>query len=77
LHRGNLCIGVWQDWLIARVGADAYRQALDEPMTKKFDITGREMTGWVMVAQEAIGEDDDLRAWLERASRFVESLPAK
>jgi TfoX/Sxy family transcriptional regulator of competence genes len=77
LHRGNLCVAVWQDALIARVGPDAYLQALDEPMTKKFDITGRAMKGWVMVLGDGVADDDDLRGWIERATRFVESLPPK
>ena len=77
LHRGNMCVGSLQGFLSVRVGPDAYRQALDEPMTRKFDITGREMTGWVMVASEGVADDDDLRAWIERATRFAESLPPK
>ena len=77
LHRGNMCVGIWQDFLIVRVGPDAYRQALDEPMTKKFDITGREMTGWVMVLAEGVADDDDLQSWIDRATRFTESLPPK
>lgn len=77
LHRGNMCVGIWQDSLIVRVGPDQYRQALDEPMTKKFEITGREMTGWVVVVSEGLVDDDDLRAWIDRATRFAESLPPK
>ena len=74
---GNLCVGIWQDALIARVGPDQYSQALDEPFAKKFDITGRAMTGWVMVLAEGIAEDDDLHGWIDRALRFAESLPPK
>jgi TfoX/Sxy family transcriptional regulator of competence genes len=77
LFRGNMCIGIWQDSLIVRVGPEQYRQALDEPMTKKFDITGREMRGWVMVMADGVADDDDLRAWIDLATRFAESLPPK
>jgi TfoX/Sxy family transcriptional regulator of competence genes len=77
LRRGNMCVGVWRDYLIVRVGPDHYKQSLAEPGVKKFDITGRAMTGWVMVLADALVDDDDLAAWVGRAQRFVTSLPDK
>src|SRR5262245_38601503 len=71
LRRGNLCVAVWREHLIMRVGPDQYKQALAEPGARKFDVTGREMRGWVMVAGEAFELDDDLKEWVQRAERFV------
>jgi hypothetical protein len=50
---------------------------LRAPFVKKFDITGRAMTGWVMVAPEGIAEDEVLIEWIERAVGFVRTLPRK
>ena len=44
---------------------------------KEFDITGRPMTGWVMVAPEGIENVQDLRSWVRQAAKFSGSLPAK
>ena len=77
LLRGNICVGVWHESLIVRVGADAYEEALLRPHTGEFDITGRPMRGWVMVEPLGTDEDASLRAWIERALVFVEQLPAK
>ena len=77
LLNGNALVGVWKESLIVRVGPDAYEAALLEPHVKKFDITGRAMTGWVLVEQEGVGEDAQLKDWIERANKFVESLPGK
>lgn len=77
LRQGNMCVGVWKEFLIVRVGLDAYEDALDEPFTKLFDITGRPMRGWVMVHRTGVADDDDLREWIERAIKFVKTLPAK
>ena len=44
---------------------------------KEFDITGRPMKGWVMVEPEGVDDDVQLKAWIERATRFVETLPRK
>jgi len=48
--QGNMACGVHGEDLIARVGPEHYEQALAQPHTKPFDMTGRPMSGWVMVA---------------------------
>src|SRR5262249_24549372 len=77
LLHGNMLVGVWKDSLIARLGPDNHDDALLEPHVQEFDITGRPMKGWVMVGQEGVGEDDQLKDWIGRATRFVKTLPAK
>ncbi len=74
---GNLCVGVMGDEVIARVGPDAKAGALAEAGTRPFDFTGRPMKGWVMVAPEAVAEDDDLGRWVDRCLAFVRTLPPK
>jgi TfoX/Sxy family transcriptional regulator of competence genes len=74
---GNMCVGVWKNSLIARVGPEQYEEALREPFVGEFDITGRAMTGWVLVADEGIEDDDQLREWIQCAVKFVKTLPAK
>ena len=77
LLHGNMCVGIWKDCLIARVGAKAYPAALDELGAREFDITGRPMNGWVMVDSEGTQTDDRLRSWIERSLAFVKTLPRK
>src|SRR5262245_53888125 len=74
---GNVLVGVWKDSLIARVGPDGYEDALKEPHVNEFDITGRPMTGWVVVGPQGVGDDEQLSGWVQRAVRFVGKLPAK
>lgn len=74
---GNMCIGVWKEFLIVRVGPDGYHAALRKSFAKKFDITGRAMTGWVMVAPEGVADDDELSEWVLHAVAFVRGLPKK
>ncbi len=76
LH-GNMCVGVWKTSLIARLGPERAGTALKEPYVVVFDITGRPMKGWVMVEAEGLETDEQLRAWIERAVEFVETLPSK
>jgi hypothetical protein len=77
LLHGNMLVGVWKDSLIARLGPAEGDLALLEPHVKEFDITGRAMKGWVLVRPEGVEGDDRLGGWIERATRFVTSLPAK
>lgn len=77
LMGGNVLVGVWKDSLIARVGPDEYENALLEAHVREFDITGRPMKGWVVVASEGVEDDDQLKGWIKRAVKFVGKLPGK
>ena len=77
LLNGNMLVGIWKDHLIARVGPARYAEALEENHVVEFDITGRPMTGWVMVEPEGLEEDQALRHWIGMALEFVSKLPAK
>lgn len=74
---GNLCVGVWNNALIVRVGLKAYHAALAEPHVTIFGPVKRPMRGWVLVAGEALEEMASIRAWVERGVDFVETLPPK
>jgi hypothetical protein len=77
LLNGNALAGVWKDRLIARLGPDEGEAALREPLVRAFDITGKPMRNWVAVGPERVEDDDELNGWLERATKFVRTLPAK
>ena len=76
LHE-NMCVGVWKEFLIVRVGPDAYDAALVRPHVSEFDITGRPMNGWVMVEPAGVRRESELLGWVELAIEFVSQLPAK
>ena len=77
LLNGNMCVGVWKDELIVRLSAEDADAALREDGVRVFDITGRPMTAWVLVAPRACETDEQLSGWLERAIAFVSLLPPK
>jgi len=75
--RGNMACGVHGDAVIVRVGADRYEEALSEPHTSRFDLTGRPMKGWVWVSSDGVQTDDELEAWMQQGVDFALSLPPK
>ncbi|MGD2104771.1 MAG: TfoX/Sxy family protein [Anaerolineae bacterium] len=77
LVRGNMACGVLEDGLIVRVGPDRYGQAVIQPGTRPFDLTGRAMTGWVVVEPEGYASDVDLTAWVQEGLEFALTLPPK
>lgn len=77
LLNGNLLVGVWKNSFVARVGPEAYEEALLEPHAAVFDITGRAMKGWVLVESAGVERDEQLRDWIARAVKFVGKLPGK
>ena len=77
LLHGNALAGVWKDRLIARLGPDAGDAVMREPHVRAFDITGRPMKNWVAVEPEGVEDDDQLNGWIERATKFVKTLPTK
>jgi len=77
LLNGNMFCGVHKEFLILRLGADTAEDALKLPHIRPFDITGRPMKGWVMVAQDGFKSDKELKNWLDQTRKFVETLPAK
>ena len=76
LH-GNMCCGVNEDLLMLRVGPDNYDGALKEKHTRPMDFTGRPMKGYIYVEPGGYKSDADLKSWIDRAAKFVKTLPPK
>jgi TfoX/Sxy family transcriptional regulator of competence genes len=76
LTHGNMTVGVRGDELIARISPNDTDAALAEPGVRIFDITGKPMRGWILVAGEHL-DDDDLDRWVTQAKTFVATLPPK
>ncbi len=77
LLNGNVLVGVWKNSLIVRLGNEQGEDALLEPHVRPFDITGKAMKGWVVVAPDGIEDDGQLKGWIQRAVKFVGKLPGK
>lgn len=61
LLRGNMVCGVNGDGLIVLVGAEEYPEAILKPDIDLFDLTGRAMTGWVIIKETGYRKGNDLK----------------
>ncbi len=77
MHSGNMCCGVVDDILMARVGPDAYPEALDRQYAREMDFTGKPLTGFVYVDPPGFSEDEALAEWIGLCEEFTGSLPPK
>ncbi|MCE9568262.1 MAG: TfoX/Sxy family protein [Planctomycetes bacterium] len=78
LLNGKLLVGVMKDTLIVRLGPVQKDEVILEDHVSEFKIPGRgAMKGWVVVDQEGVEDDEQLRDWIQRALKFVNSLPVK
>ncbi|NIO41595.1 MAG: RNA methyltransferase, partial [Burkholderiales bacterium] len=76
LINGNMLCGVYQNFLILRLGEKAAGEALKRPGVKPFDITGKPMKGWVMIDANTLDQPSFLK-WLKHCREFVATLPPK
>jgi TfoX/Sxy family transcriptional regulator of competence genes len=77
LVAGNMACGVSGDDLMVRVGREDAEALEAEPGARRFDMSGRPMRGWVLVAPEATADDGDLERWVRRGEAYAASLPPK
>jgi TfoX/Sxy family transcriptional regulator of competence genes len=68
--KGKMCVGVEKNRLMARIGPEAYDDALTRKGCRPMDFTGRPMRGFVFVELEGLQSDKDLAFWLELALAY-------
>jgi TfoX/Sxy family transcriptional regulator of competence genes len=74
---GNMLVGVIQDSMIVRVGPAEHAAALKQPGARPFDLTGKPMSGWVLVSEKGYDSDHAFERWIHLALEFVRTLPSK
>ena len=66
----KMCVGVEKKRLMARIGPEAYDEALKRKGCRPMDFTGRPMRGFVFVGLEGLKTEKDLAFWLELALAY-------
>ena len=77
LLHGNMCVGVHGSELIVRLAPEETDAVLKQANTRRFDLTGRPMKGWILVEPAGLRTDAQLGKWIAVAAKFAGALPAK
>jgi TfoX/Sxy family transcriptional regulator of competence genes len=70
---GKMCVGVLNDELVVRAGAERNAEALKNGHARPMDFTGRPMTGMVYVSPAGVSRGPSLRRWVEMGIAGAES----
>ncbi|MFT5724096.1 MAG: AraC family transcriptional regulator [Bacteroidia bacterium] len=66
--------------LMARIGEEAYEEALKKEVCLPMDFTGRPMKSYIFVTPEGWDKDDDLEYWIDlclKFNPFAKASPSK
>ncbi|MGC1455315.1 MAG: TfoX/Sxy family protein [Nitrospirota bacterium] len=77
LLRGNMAFGIHKDSLIVRTDKEQGEKSLKDKNVQPFDITGKPMSGWVMVREAGWKGAAGLAKWLGIGKEYALSLPEK
>jgi hypothetical protein len=74
---GNMCVGVYKEYLILRVGQEKFETLLEQyDELRPMDITGKPMKGWGMIDGVAC-DDESFSHLVDESKKFVGTLPKK
>ncbi len=75
---GNMACGVTSTGeLMVRVAKEDNEAALAEEHVREFEMSGKKMGGWLIVAREGVESDDELAGWVDAGADYAASLPPK
>jgi TfoX/Sxy family transcriptional regulator of competence genes len=73
---GKMCVGIVQDELMCRIGAQASQQALEQPGCREMVFTGKPMKDYVYVSGEAIKTQQQFDYWVGLCVAFNKTAKA-
>ena len=75
---GNMAVAAsGQGGLMLRVDPDETEALLAGSQARPFEMRGREMRGWLRVADEDVRTKRQLQPWVRRGVAYARSLPPK
>jgi TfoX/Sxy family transcriptional regulator of competence genes len=77
LLNGNMACGVNKENLIVRVDPEKHNTLLKKSHVKPFNLTGRPVKGWLLVAADGVKTEKQLSTWVKEGVDFASTLPPK
>jgi TfoX/Sxy family transcriptional regulator of competence genes len=78
LLHGNMAVGVSSGGeLMVRIAPEDTDDVLAKPHTRLFEMRGRSMSGWILVAREGVKTKSQLAPWVRRGLDYAATLPSK
>src|SRR5262245_4526703 len=77
LLNGNMCVGVHGSEMIVRVDPGETDKMLQGKHVRLFDLTGRPMKGWLLIASAGVATAAGVGKWVKAAVAYAGALPKK
>lgn len=77
LMNGNMVFGIHKQSLVIRTSKERAKELLTKDFISIFDITGRPMMGWLMIAPDGLKTEKQISDLLHVAIDYVKTLPRK
>ena len=78
MMNGQIWFALWGDYLVIRIGNESASRLVEgDSHARLFDLNGKTVKGWVMIATDALGEDEDLQNYIDMEMFFSNTLPPK
>ena len=75
---GNMAVAAsGQGGALVRVDAERSDAIMASSNARPMEMRGRPMTGWLLVAADAVADDAPLQVWVDRGVAHVRTLPPK
>ena len=75
---GNMSVSAsGQGGLMVRCDPEQTEELVAQPHASRMVMRGREMDGWLRVADEGVRTERDLEPWVRRGVAYARSLPPK
>jgi TfoX/Sxy family transcriptional regulator of competence genes len=75
---GNLAVAAsGRGGIMVRVDPRETETLVADPHVSRMVMRGREMDGWIRVADEGLAEDDELHRWVALGTAYAKTLPPK
>ena len=72
----HIWFALLDDYPVIRVGnGSASKHVGDDPHARLIDLNHKTKEGWVMIATDALGEEDNLRNYIDIAMSFTFAFP--
>jgi TfoX/Sxy family transcriptional regulator of competence genes len=75
---GNMAVAAsGQGGILVRVDPETSEELVATTSARPMEMRGREMRGWLRVAPEHLGAEQELAKWVELGTGYAGSLPPK
>jgi len=77
LINGNMCLGVYEDFLVARIGEQLAQTLVDRPGIRKYLPDDGLYDDFIMVEEQIYNHSKALHKFIDQSITYTESMPPK